>query len=383
MGHSARLEEKVLAKVKEKLFERYGSIFPFRRGKPRVLVLTQNFDIGIAQVLPLTRTPGVEVRAQPLQYFLAGRKRYAEADAVCVQTRFDLTDGQMHDLMLRIRREWPDRPIAYLDWFAPTDLRYAQALNQHVAAYVKKQILADFSDYGKPTLGETTLMDYYARRFGLSLPQRRFPVPADFARKIVLGPGFECSPNTRECLQGSIAGSREIDLHARFEAKGTEWYARMRQECRDQALALEGRFRVACRGHVPRREFRQELRASKMCFSPFGYGPVCWRDFEAMASGALLLKQDMGYLRLARPFFVPNETYVPLKWDLSDLEEKVSYYATHHEEREAIARNAHETLRNCLDEEWFIEDIAPLWRLLGLAPPTATLATAARRGKAA
>lgn len=372
----------MLAKVKEKLFERYGSLFPFRRGKPRVLVLTRSLDIAIAQVLPLRRTPGIDVRAQPLQQFLAGRKRYAEADAVCVQTWFDLTDEQMHDLMLRIRRAWPGRPIVYLDWFAPTDLRYAQVLDQHVVAYVKKQILADFSHYHQPTLGDTTLTDYYARRFGLSLQEQCFPVPAGFERKIVLGPGFECSPNTRQCLQGSIEGSREIDVHARFEVNGTEWYARMRQECKDKVLELEGKFRLACRGHVPRPEFRKELRASKMCFSPFGYGPVCWRDFEAMAAGALLLKQDMSYIRMARPFFIPNETYVPLAWDLSDLEEKVSYYATHHEEREAIARNAHATLRKCLEEEWFVEDMAPLWVLLGLAPQSRPIPNLAR-GRAA
>ncbi len=373
----------MLNKVKQELFERYGSVLPFRGNRPRVLILTQNFDIGTAQVLPLTQAADVEVRVQPLQYFLAGRKRYAEADAVCVQTRFDVTEEQMHALMLRIAREWPGRPLAYLDWFAPTDLRYAQVLDQHVVAYVKKQVLADFSRYGRPTRGDTALTDCYAKRFDLSLPEHRFLVPADFERKIVLGPGFECSPNTRECLRGPIAASREIDLHARFESsKGTEWYVRMRQECKDKALELEGRFRVACRGHVPRRQFRKELRASRMCFSPFGYGPVCWRDFEAMACGTLLLKQDMSYARLARPFFVPNETYVPLEWDLSDLEEKVSYYATHHQEREAIVRNAHATLRQCLDEEWFVADMAPLWRLLGFAPQAAAH-EAARRSKAA
>lgn len=369
----------MLNKVKQKLCGRHGTLLPFAGARPRVVVLTERIDIGFAQVLPLTRAPEIQVRAQPLQSFLAGRKRYAEADAVCVQTRFDLSDAQMHDLMQRIRREWPRRPIAYLDWFAPTDLRYAQVLNQHIAAYVKKQLLADFASYGRPTIGDTVLTDYYARRFDLSLPERRFPVPADFERKLVLGPGFECSPNTGQFLRSSIEARREIDLHARFATKGTEWYARMRQECKDEALRLEGRFRVACRGQVPKRQFRRELRASKMCFSPFGYGPVCWRDFEAMGCGALLLKQDMSYIRLARPFFVPYQTYVPIKWDLSDLAEKVAYYAAHPQEREAIVRNAHTLLRQSLSERWFLDDMAPLWRLLGLAPQAGTFEAEASR----
>jgi len=369
----------VLNKVKQKLFGRHGSLLPFAGTRPRVVVLTERIDIGFAQVLPLMQASAIQVRAQPMQSFLAGRKRYAEADAVCVQTRFDLSDAQMHDLLLRIRREWPQRPIAYLDWFAPTDLRYAQVLNQHIAAYVKKQLLADFSGYGKPTIGDTVLTDYYARRFDLTLPERRFPVPADFERKLVLGPGFECSPNTRQFLRNSIEARRGIDLHARFATQGTEWYARMRQECKDEALRLEGKFRVACRGQVPKRQFREELRASKMCFSPFGYGPVCWRDFEAMACGALLLKQDMSYVRLARPFFVPYQTYVPIEWDLSDLAEKVAYYAAHPQEREAIVRNAHTLLWQSLSEKWFLQDMAPLWRLLGLVPQSDALEPAPSR----
>lgn len=360
----------MLDKAGQKQFERYGSLFPFGRGKPRVLILTQRIDIAIAQIFPYKRALDIDVRALPVASFLAGSKRYGSADAVCVQTWFDLTDEQMHDLMLRVGRAWPGRPIAYLDWFAPTDLRYAEVLDQHIVAYAKKQILADFSLYGKPTIGDTVLTDYYAKRFALSMPGRQFRVPPDFEGKIVLSPGFECSPNTMECLRHPIEASREIDLHARFTVTGTEWYARMRTECRDKALELEGRFRVACRGQVSKQEFRRELRAAKICLSPFGYGPVCWRDFEAMACGALLLKQDMSYVRLARPFFVPNETYVPVKWDLSDLEDKVRHYATHHEEREAITRNAHAMLRTCIDQRWFAEDIAPLWGLLGLTSPS-------------
>lgn len=368
----------MLARIKEKLYERYGSLLPFSGAKPRVLVLTQPLDIAITQVLPLARAAEIQVRTLPLQSFLDGRNRYRDADAVCVQTHFSLTDEQMHDLMLRIRQAWPGRPIAYFDWFAPTDLRYAKVLDQHILAYVKKQIRADFSRYAEPTLGETLLTDYYAKRFELRLPERRFLLPPDFERKIVLGSGFECSPNTRRFFRRSIDGPRDIDLHARFATKGTEWYSRMREESREKALELEGKFRVACRGQVPKTEFRRELWASKMCFSPFGYGAVCWRDFEAMASGALLLKQDMSHIRLSRPFFVPNETYVPLRWDLSDLEEKVSYYATHQREREAIIRNAHSMLSHYIDGRRFVEDIAPLWKLLGLTPRSGSFRAAAR-----
>ena len=52
--------------------------------------------------------------------------------------------------------------------------------------------------------------------------------------------------------------------------------------------------------------------------SPFGYGEICFRDFEAVLSGALLLKPDCGHLE-TWPDIYGEGTYVPLDWMASDL----------------------------------------------------------------
>jgi hypothetical protein len=79
-----------------------------------------------------------------------------------------------------------------------------------------------------------------------------------------------------------------------------------------------------------------------MCISPFGYGKVCWRDYDAHATGALLLKPDMSHLRALPDVFVPFETYVPLKWDLSDFGEKVEHYLYNLEAHGRIVRQGFE-----------------------------------------
>lgn len=367
-------------KVQRSLRYRFGSLTRFSSSESvrRVLFLVERDEISAAQVAPFSRhswalrRDGIEVRQLPLREFLRGSRRFrVPVDLVCVQTWYDLTPVQMTDLLQRVRGAWPDAAIAYFDWFAPTDLRYAATVDPYVSAYVKKQVLRDSSLYGKETIGDTVLTDFYARRFGLKMPTRRFLVPAGFERKLILGPGFEAAPLIEECLREPARfADKSIDLHARFATAGTDWYKRMREECLAQAVALEGRFRVASRGWVDRRVFRQELAQSKLCFSPFGYGPLCWRDFEAMSAGALVLKQDASYVRPVREFFVPFETYVPLRWDLSDLAEKVEHYASHPAEREAIARNAYRLLRGYVDQKLFLHDVNPLWRLLGHKSPS-------------
>ena len=370
-------------KLHRLLVDRIGYFRPFSSGSGvrKVLFLSERGEIPAAQVFPLflyardlMRRRAIEVREYPLTQFLAGRNPYDHSvDAVCFQTRFDLTRAQLENVVARIKLAWPGAQLAYFDWFAPTDLRYAETLYSHIAAYVKKQTFRDFSLYGQPTIGDTYLSNYYAKRFNLDLPKVRFEVPAGFEQKIVLGSGFEYSPLiTRNLTTKPQLNGRNIDLHARLskahkKKDKIECYGYIRQEALDKVAELKSEFAVASDGYVPRRQFFAELRNSKMCFSPFGYGEICWRDFEAMCTGALLLKPDVSHLRLVNDPFRPYETYVPLAWDLSDLHEKAEHYRHHSAERETIARNAFALLSDHLREKRFLDDVEPLWRLLHLS----------------
>lgn len=252
----------------------------------------------------------------------------------------------MQSLLDRIRKAWPSAKLVYLDWFAPTDLRYAAVLADAVDLYVKKQVLLDRSQYNNITIGDTNLADFYARRFGLKLPTQKFDVPSEFWHKFWLGPGFEASPQIlRASKRKWNAEGRPIDVHARIATNGTEWYTAMRTAALKAAESLNSRIASNLRGRVSLKEYLSELRESKLCFSPFGYGEICWRDFEAMATGAVLVKPDVGHLSMATKLFRPNETYVPVNWDLSDFEKTVEGLLANRKQRETIALRAYQALR--------------------------------------
>ena len=99
-------------------------------------------------------------------------------------------------------------------------------------------------------------------------------------------------------------------------------------------------------GMTNQKQYYRELRNSKIVLSPFGWGEVCFRDFEAILAGALLLKPDMSHLLTWPNVYIPYETYVPLKWDGTDLLEKSEYYLNDDKERKRIAANAYEQYRN-------------------------------------
>ena len=79
--------------------------------------------------------------------------------------------------------------------------------------------------------------------------------------------------------------------------------------------------RVETAPDLPRRRFLAELRAAKLCFSPFGYGEICWRDIEAIACGAVLVKPDMAHLITRPDLYEDGVTYVACRWDYADLAE--------------------------------------------------------------
>jgi hypothetical protein len=280
---------------------------------------------------------------------------HKDADIVCFQSWFDLTPEQMTDLAFTVKRNHPRAWLAYFDWFAPTDLRYAEALAPHVKFYVKKQILSDFSQYNRPTLGDTNLSDYYSRKYKINDVEKRFVIPDQFEKQLILSPNFDMSSQVLELLKSPVhPGGRGIDIHARFTAKGTPWYSAMREEAVTAVTRLTCTYQTARAGFVSKKDFVAELRRSKICLSPFGYGEICWRDFEAMATGALLFKPDVSHIKLAAEYFIPYETYIPLKWDLSDLSEKVRQYIPDEAERYRIATNAHNSLVKNSSKEAFL-----------------------------
>ncbi len=296
------------------------------------------------------------------------KKKYSAArndiDIVGLQTHFNLTDNNFEQLIKSIKKTYPNACLVYFDWFAPTDLRYAKISNDYIDLYVKKHILKDRLYYGKPTLGDTNITDYCIKKYGLVAPEVTFQIPSGFLKKLIVGPSFITSSNLIPGFLNTqfIERARTIDVHARLASKGVDWYANMRKEALSAVKKLSDR-KILVKPGVPYTQYLQELSRSKLCFSPFGYGEVCWRDYEAVLMGALLIKPDMSHIETRPDIFNPYRTYVPVKWDYSDFEEKIDYYLQNENERLEITRNAFDLLKQYLEKKEFINQLAPFFEL--------------------
>ena len=267
-----------------------------------------------------------------------------------------------------LRDKWPSVTLFFLDWYAPTDLRYTKLFNL-CDYYIKKNQHRDLSTYTRG-FRDTNLVEYEAKWNIAFLQNRHNGIPIELIKKKLL-PGWSFAVDKKLISylykEKYLNKVRNIDIHCRMTAPENKdtWYNHMRFRVILAVSAISNQNKVVSNVALKWKDYMNELTNSKICISPFGYGEVCWRDFEAISCGALLVKQDMGHIKVSPEIYLPYETYIPIRWDLSDLEEKCDYYLKHEEERQRIINNAIEIwkgyLKTGISSQW--EEYKKLVRL--------------------
>lgn len=102
-------------------------------------------------------------------------------------------------------------------------------------------------------------------------------------------------------------------------------------------------------------EYYTELKQSVSAVTPFGLGEISLRDFEVVLNGAAMIKQDMSHIETWPNLWVNNESYLPFKWDLTDLIEQVEYAITNPDNMRLLAHNAQVLYRSILDSSMSLQ----------------------------
>lgn len=236
----------------------------------------------------------------------------------------------------------------------------------YVDLYLKKQLQKDRTEYLKPFYGGRPFCDYYHNLLNIEDPeitQRDFkPLKPEYLNKlgvswnVGLGDLFAKSkkhmvlhPNRCEMPSFvNIDTPKSLDLQ--YRGSGYSPIAGYpRSESKRRLEKFEGIKMSDVTKKIPYPEYIAEGKNSKSILSPFGWGEICGRDFETFVYGACMIKQSMENIDTYPPVYREMETYVPLKWDFSDFDEKIKLSSS--KEYQDIARKGQEQFKFYLSKD--------------------------------
>jgi hypothetical protein len=236
--------------------------------------------------------------------------------------------------------------------------------------YWKKALFRDRQQYMKALYGRQLYTDYYHRVFGVDdeTPYYRQAITdqRDFGKlRIAWNNGAGAFPLAPLRQRVGVAISR---VFGRLGLTGSfRWLAPERQFV-DRAPVKErlvfARFGLAnrptidhqrrmlarvlrsvthfpvCVGRAPKEQYDREMASAAVTLSPFGWGEICFRDFEAILMQSALAKPDVEHIDTWPPVYEAGETYESLAWDGTDTVEKLTRLIEDTDRQRYLSSNA-------------------------------------------
>ncbi|WP_416666199.1 glycosyltransferase [Egbenema bharatensis] len=308
----------------------------------------------------------------------------AEADIFFVRPAWQEDAGDVERVMKELRIKHPNALVIFIDPFDQTSSRFFGVL-PYVDRFLKYQCLKDVTQYKASLLGGTVLTDTLAREQGYDLKDWHVgsKVPEGYEHRIETGWFLTVTKKFKDSLFRPAMPwerwrKRDIDVfcHVSYGPRNNlEWYGQHRkvaidilnQLAPDYQLSVSGDY-TGERKKVSSRQYFRDIKRSRIAVSPFGWGEITWRDYEAVCYGCLLIKPSVEHIEVEPNIFSPGETYVPVRWDYSDLEEKCRYYLQHPDEANEIVRNARQAYMNYFKQNQFVRKIEQLIQSRSDAP---------------
>jgi hypothetical protein len=276
---------------------------------------------------------------------------------------------------IRQARERCDR-ILWFDNADSTTVTHFEVL-PHVDAYLKKQLFHDFELYRRPLYGGRIFSEFYHERFGVedeSPFDQFFPLDPAYEAKVDLSwhigladmahafgtVGYlqtrfpDWMPARYPSWEQPDRASKQLDLFLRTTSDmGRPTVSFHRQEMVRvlQEAAQRNGWTASINGpRLSRKAFERAMASSRIMPSPFGWGEIGVRDFEAIFNGAVLLKPHMRHMRTWPDIFIEGETFEALEWDYADLESQVVALLADEDRQTRLVANA---------EQAFVDSISP------------------------
>ena len=225
-----------------------------------------------------------------------------------------------------------------------------------VDKYLKKQLYHDLSLYKQNLYLDRIYADFYAKQLNIEVPtdngvhsllQDKYIGKLGVSWNIGLN-DFLCSgikklvPNHIFYPQnGKRSADREYDVFFNGSVNYTSFISYQRQKVCELLKKNILSLNIPDPGlKMSHKEYIEYMKNSKACISPFGWGEICYRDFESFFYGATLLKPTVDHMDTFPNFFIKNETYIPIDWNFDNINDVFELVGS--EQYKEVAKNGQE-----------------------------------------
>lgn len=234
------------------------------------------------------------------------------------------------------------KTVYYFDDTAGVD-ELNTAVFPYVDKYFKKQIHKDLNFYKSPNYGDRIYSNYYHDNYGINdtIELYRDGLKDEWINKIELSwnLGIGCYPklpnrNGIARRLHDVVGIKGLlplfsnplkyqnnkpalnKISARYSMNFNKESVAFHRAIYQDSINNNTLFLT---GKVPLKVYNRELKNVKATFSPFGWGEVCFRDFEAIINRSLLIKPSMEHVHTWPQVYLKDETYKSVDWDSKNL----------------------------------------------------------------
>jgi hypothetical protein len=242
-----------------------------------------------------------------------------------------------------------------------------------VDIYLKNQIYKNKNLYLKPMYGRRIFTNYYHKKFKIKDKESENSVPVKNKKNLKK---IKISWNSY-FSNYSIFGDLKIQLYKLFpfkfflnipkvvkskNKKQNDVSCRMGLKYSKETVSFQRKKinEILKRSYnfkkVSKKIYFQELKKSKILISPFGYGEINLKDFEAFFYNCLLFKANMDHLETWPNFYLRDKTYVDFNWDLDDFKNKLNHIIKNFERYSEIANYTNNLYNSYLHDEKYLEE---------------------------
>lgn len=97
--------------------------------------------------------------------------------------------------------------------------------------------------------------------------------------------------------------------------------------------------------------FYNKLKKSILSIGTFGSGEICQRDFEATYLGSSFTTSNMDHLQTWPNIYIPEQTYLPLNWNFSNLDTVIERILGNNELYHSLVLNAQKIIKESFEEK--------------------------------